>query len=80
MIVRGICSPYHVSSKGKLKPEAYDPTPETDEVSVMRADYLGVDGCKEKAKALENQEKGKIVSVSRGTRYLALDVRILEMS
>jgi len=59
-IVRGICSPYHVSSKGKLKPEAYDPSPATDEVSVIRHAYVGSDFCKKKAKELEDREKRKI--------------------
>ncbi|QDQ85799.1 hypothetical protein [Paraburkholderia megapolitana] len=59
-IVRGMCSPYHVSSKGKVKPEAFDPTPDTDEVSVMRHDYMGSDACRERALALEDTAKGKI--------------------
>src|SRR5438876_9799331 len=59
-IVRCVCSPYHVSSKGKLKPEAYDPTPNTDEVSVIRSDFKGADFCKINAKELEQPEKQKI--------------------
>lgn len=52
--MRGICSPFHVSvSKNKLKPEAFDPFPGTDEVSVMRVKYLGDARCKLRAKALE---------------------------
>ncbi|MCY0389140.1 hypothetical protein OVY01_18500 [Robbsia sp. Bb-Pol-6] len=65
MIVRGMCSPYHVSSKGKIKPEAFDPTPDTDEVSVMRANIIGPDACKDRAFMLqdithENPSKHKI--------------------
>ena len=59
-IVRGICSPYHVSSDGKLKPAAFDPTPGTDEVSVMRHDWIGSDECKARSKALQNSTKDKI--------------------
>ncbi len=59
-IVRGICSHHHVSSKGKLKPEAYEAPDGTDEVSVMRSNWLGTDVCKQRAKKLENLEKRKI--------------------
>ena len=49
-ITRGICSPYHVKSNGRLRPEAYDPTPKTDEVSVMRSDLMGPHRCKKRQK------------------------------
>lgn len=52
-IVRGICSPYHFD-KGKVKPAAFEPSPETEDVSVMRCDWMGVDECRKKAKELEN--------------------------
>jgi hypothetical protein len=58
-IVRGICTPFHVSSKGKLKPEAYEAPPDDDEVSVIRLGWVGADTCKRKAKELENPSKGK---------------------
>jgi hypothetical protein len=59
-IVRGICSPYHVNSKGRLKPDAYWPPNDTDEVSVMRADWIGADACKARAKDLEDPDEGKV--------------------
>ena len=57
-IVRGICSPYHLK-KGKIKPQAFSPTPNTDEVSVMRHTYLGSDFCKAKARELINASENK---------------------
>lgn len=56
--MRGICSPYHVKSNGKLKPEAYDPSPDTDEVSILRALWIGPDLTKRRSQAL--QTKGKL--------------------
>ena len=61
IIIRGICTPYHASaSKRKLKPEAFDPTPGTDEVSVMRHRILNRDECKANAKQLEDLSQNKI--------------------
>jgi len=55
VIVRAIFSPYHVDSRNnKLKPEAFDPTPGTDEISVMRSSILGAQWCKRKARKFEN--------------------------
>jgi len=59
-IVRGICSPFHVSKKGELTRRAYDPTPNTDEVSVFRSDMIGADICKQKSKELENPTVKKV--------------------
>jgi hypothetical protein len=59
-VVRGICHPYHVRSNGALKPEAYEPTPGTDEVSVMRVSWIGENQCKRYAKGLEEPDKGKV--------------------
>jgi hypothetical protein len=56
-IVRGICHPFHVRSDGKLKPAAYDPTPGTDEVSVIRVAWVGADHTKERAKAVATPKK-----------------------
>jgi hypothetical protein len=58
-LVRGICSPYHVNSKGKLKPEAFEPSPDTDEVSMMRGRYLEHDECKARALGLTDLSAGK---------------------
>lgn len=53
-IVRAICSPYHTQGD-VLLPGAYDPYPvDSDEVSVMRVDWLGADRCKAHGKSLEN--------------------------
>jgi hypothetical protein len=59
VIARGICSPYHVKN-GKLKPVAYRPPYDTDEVSTMRADWIGPDACKRHARDLEHPSEGKI--------------------
>jgi hypothetical protein len=58
-IARGICSPYHVK-RGKLKPDAYLPPYNSDEISVMRASWIGADACKRHAKTLENLSEGKV--------------------
>lgn len=58
-IVRAIFSPYHVDSKRRLKHSAYDPTPKTDEISIMRLDYMGSSLCKRKAQSFENLAKKK---------------------
>ena len=59
VIARGICSPYHVK-RGKLKPAAYKPPHDSDEVSVMRTSWIGADACKHHAKNLEKPDQGKI--------------------
>jgi hypothetical protein len=58
-IARGICSPYHVK-KGKLQPNTYNPPYDTDEVSVMRVNWIGADACKQRAKELENPAENKV--------------------
>jgi hypothetical protein len=60
-IVRGICSPYHFKNEksGKLSRNAFWPPPTTDEVSVMRVDWIGANMCKRHAQALENIEQKK---------------------
>lgn len=55
--MRGICSPYHVKSNGKLKPEAYDPSPDTDEVSILRVLWIGADLAKKYSKAIQTKAK-----------------------
>jgi hypothetical protein len=42
------------------RPEAYEPTPETDEVSTMRVDWIGADACKKRAKDLEDPDHEKV--------------------
>lgn len=58
-IVRAIYSPYHVK-KNRLKHQAYDPTPRTDEISVMRLEHMGARLCKRKAKSFENPSVQKV--------------------
>jgi len=63
MIVRAIFSPYHVDTKTrKLKPAAFDPFRETDEISVMRASILGPHRCKARARKLEDPANRKAFS------------------
>jgi hypothetical protein len=57
-ILRAIYSPYHVKNN-QLKHQAYDPTPRTDEISVMRIEHMGPSLCKGKAKSFENLAKKK---------------------
>jgi hypothetical protein len=52
-IVRGICSHYHVK-KGKLQLNAYRPPADREDVSVMRCDWIGANGCKQHAKDIED--------------------------
>lgn len=59
-LVRGICSPYHISSNGRLKPAAFDAPAEMDEVSVVRHEYVGADDCKRHGKTLTNEAEGKL--------------------
>jgi hypothetical protein len=60
-IARGICSPYHFKNekRGKLGHNAFLPPPTTDEVSVMRVDWIGADMSKQHTKSLENIEQKK---------------------
>jgi hypothetical protein len=59
-VVRAIYSPYHLDKKNRLKHQAYDPTPKTDEISVMRIEHMGVRLCKRKAKSFENLAQRKV--------------------
>jgi hypothetical protein len=58
-VVRGICTPFHVSSSGKLKPEAFEAPADSDAVSVIRHDYVGVDFCKLHAQKLSRPDQSK---------------------
>ena len=58
-VVRGICTPYHVSTAGKLKPQAFDPRPGTDTVSVIRIKMIGADACKAHAQTLSRPDQNK---------------------
>jgi hypothetical protein len=60
IIARGICSPYHVNKNGQLKPAAYRSPPDKDEVSTMRADWIGPHACEQHARNLENPLEKKV--------------------
>jgi hypothetical protein len=56
-IVRAIKSPYHIDRrKNKLKHQAFQSKPGTDEVSVIRHHYMGSNFCKDKAKEIVAQD------------------------
>jgi hypothetical protein len=61
-IIRAIYSPYHVTSDNKLKHQAYDPTPTTDEISTMRLEHMGAPFCRRKAKTFEDPDKRKALA------------------
>jgi hypothetical protein len=56
-LIRAIYSPYHVDKHNKLKHQAYDPTPGTDEISTMRLEHMGAPLCRSKAKSFQNPPK-----------------------
>ena len=58
-ILRAIYSPFHVDKNNRLKTGAYNPTPKTDELSIMRFEYLGTRLCKRKARSFENPKHKK---------------------
>lgn len=58
-LVRAIYSPFHVTKNNRLKHQAFDPTPKTDEISVMRIEHMGECLCKAKAKSFEDPAKKK---------------------
>lgn len=61
-IIRAIYTPFHVGSDNKLKHQAYDPTPTTDEISTMRLEHMGAPFCRRKAKTFENPSKQKVLA------------------
>jgi hypothetical protein len=75
-IVRGILS-VHVNEKGRLKSNAFRPKPDTDDLSVMRYDYLGANSCKAKARELSSQQvvyRGLAVLLAREIRDVNSEV------
>jgi len=48
-----------VDKNNRLKHQAYDPTPKTDEISAMRLEHMGSPLCRSKAKEFENPTKKK---------------------
>ena len=53
-IVRAICSPFHIKNGIQLKHQAFRPPAGSDEVSVMRPDWIRADACKIHAKNISN--------------------------
>ena len=63
-IVRGIFYPYHFDQKKqKLKPEAFIPPYDTDELSVIRSTYMRINFCKEKEKEIKSRGSPKNIYV-----------------
>jgi len=61
VVARAIFCSIHISSNGKkLKPAAFQPTRETDEISIMRTSFLGCHLCKRKARELERPKDNKV--------------------
>lgn len=60
IVVRAIFSPFHVDKLNKLKIEAFDPTPGTDEISVMRSSFIGSHRCKQRAQLSESPTHKKV--------------------
>jgi hypothetical protein len=58
-VVRAIYSPFHVDKNNRLKHQAYDPTPHTDEISTMRMEHMGASLCRHKARSFQNPAKNK---------------------
>jgi hypothetical protein len=48
------------TKKGKLRPNAFRPSPGTDEISVMRSSVIGPHRCKKKALKLEDPAATKV--------------------
>jgi hypothetical protein len=46
-----------VTKKQKLTPKLYDPSPGTNEVSMMRVEFMGGNECKRRAKLSEKADK-----------------------
>ncbi len=76
-VIRGICTPYHVDSSGKLKPQAFEAPYENDKLSVMRGEYLSAHECKRRAQLLTRPGKlyrGVAVLRVRRVRAIGPDV------
>jgi len=81
-ILRAIYSPHHLD-KNRLRQCAYDPTPSTDEISVMRLEYMGPHACKRKARSFNNPKHKKEyrgfavlgVSAVRASEMMVVDSR-----
>lgn len=78
VIVRAIKTPYHYDEKKKrLKPSAFRPQAERDDVSVMRKRHMGNDGCKDKA--VEIAAKAYIgLAALRAEEITAVKARVVD--
>jgi hypothetical protein len=56
-IVRCIFFPSHFDNNGQIKPAAFHPKGETEEISAIRHDYVGTTFCKTKAKGMEGPKR-----------------------
>jgi hypothetical protein len=66
-IARAIRVPEHYDKrKNKIKPAAFRPAPEKDDLSVMRIDHMGADSCKAKAKQIHNDSYIGFAAISAG--------------
>lgn len=71
-ISRLIFTPFHYNQKeNKLKPGAYKPRSNKDEISVIRFDYSSVDSIKEKGLSMHSDKK-KFFGY---TKVIAIDIR-----
>jgi len=75
IILRGICTPFHYSeSKKKLKPEAFRPPPESNEVSIIRHTYVDVEVARNRSKDLETEGKTYIGMAVGPANCLVTDI------
>ncbi len=82
-IVRAVKTPQHVhKKKPKLKPAAFRPPPERDDLSVMRKDHMGANACKAQAQSLSKPPVSTYCGLAvigasevRGTKASLVDSR-----
>nr|MBV6629732.1 hypothetical protein [Oceanococcus sp. HetDA_MAG_MS8] len=65
-IIRTIKTPHHINKKLKLRPAAFRPPPERDDLSVMRLDHMGADGCKNKSKEIAGESYLGLAAINAG--------------
>ena len=65
-LLRFILSPLHFNKKGALRSNAYNPTVNSNEISVTRLDYSSIEECKRLAHKMDCSEDGKVVRSYRG--------------
>ena len=60
-LLRFILSPLHFNKKGALRSNAYNPTVNSNEISVTRLDYSSIEECKRLAHKMDCSEGGKVI-------------------